>query len=993
MTEQIGDWISNADALHHLEHFHCRQIPLGLGVVRSRTDDYYISLIGEIFERLRVNYEESNDWARLGNAFLQIAGRESSHLDRAGINSAEARLFAGAAFYFGGFPASACLAVRAGDAYIENDVYQACYDFLARPSQVSSNVVASLIAALQEGNQGRIESIRKRIGQLVESSLARGPSQWIPNRLLQFAVDRFATVNLRAVLPDGDSDFWNPLVDSFLDQTPPSWEFFPSQIEAISKGILTSVDTYSLQMPTGSGKTALCETMLFHHLSIKSENVAVVIVPYRSLASELRGSLVRRLGKMGIPCKATYGGTVMIGNDRDTIDEVKALVATPETLTGILSANPSFFKSISLVICDEGHLLDGGSRGILLELLLARLKAKRPIAPRFVFISAIVPNIDEINTWLGGSDATVVKSNYQPSMAEFAVLRKAEGEKTLDLEMHPHKPPPIRYRIEEFLSREDFAFRNPKSGRINIYTFSSVKTRAVASARKALPMGAVAVFASNKRGSQGSVGLAEELLKQLETALDLPTPATHCDSKPVQLAWKYVSEEYGSDWIVARVVESGAVLHHGDIPQETREVLENLLRRGASKFAICTSTLAEGVNLPIRTLVLYSVKRRDKDGSAQDLLERDIKNLVGRAGRAGATTKGLVICANEQQWPIVAPVANQSPGEVVKGALLELVNRIKSALAARSIPLTNDLLEGSPPLFSLTDGVDATLIELAAEEIGESDLLEMATRIADQTFAAAQTEEGNKQVLRNVFRLRSTRIIELRDSGKLSWVRDTGARVRIIPAVEDVLFLLADWQNITVFDFRELIATLFDWARTLTELEDSIRVAYDLKEESKVDNQIEMLKSIVWMWMQGNRFVDISKQHQLPMDDLLRIYTSTISFTLQTIVEQAIAILSKLAESRGLLLSSAARRFPEHLRFGALTETSCILAAEGLRHRRSYVKLGSLLELQELPQESIGVLCTTARDILIRDEDFWKAELGELVYANTILDLEAILDK
>lgn len=170
MTGRIGEWISNADALHHLEQF--RQVPLAVGVVRSRTEDFYISLVGEIFERVRESYQEPSDWARLGNAFLQVAGRDLSELKQAGINPAEARLFAGAAFYFGRFPASACLAVRSGDAYTENVIYEACYDFLARPYSVSSRAIALLVRALRDGNQQQIESLRAQISQRVETTQA-----------------------------------------------------------------------------------------------------------------------------------------------------------------------------------------------------------------------------------------------------------------------------------------------------------------------------------------------------------------------------------------------------------------------------------------------------------------------------------------------------------------------------------------------------------------------------------------------------------------------------------------------------------------------------------------------------------------------------------------------------------------------------------------------------------------------------------------------------
>jgi hypothetical protein len=71
----------------------------------------------------------------------------------------------------------------------------------------------------------------------------------------------------------------------------------------------------------------------------------------------------------------------------------------------------------------EGHLLDQAGRGVVLELLLARLLAREEGRPRTVFVSAIVPNIEEINAWLGGSAQSVVRSDFWPAEAEYAVLR------------------------------------------------------------------------------------------------------------------------------------------------------------------------------------------------------------------------------------------------------------------------------------------------------------------------------------------------------------------------------------------------------------------------------------------------------------------------------------------------------------------------------------------------------------------------------------------
>ena len=108
--------------------------------------------------------------------------------------------------------------------------------------------------------------------------------------------------------------------------------------------------------------------------------------------------------------------------------------------------------------------------------------------------------------------------------------------------------------------------------------------------------------------------MAEEIVEQLKQPLPLPNPAEFADLEALSPIGEYLTREYGETWIGTRAVKAGVVLHHGDIPQEAREILEALVRDQSVKLVVCTSTLAEGVNLPIRTLVLYSVQRRQMSG-------------------------------------------------------------------------------------------------------------------------------------------------------------------------------------------------------------------------------------------------------------------------------------------------------------------------------------------------------------------------------------------
>ena len=501
-------------------------------------------------------------------------------------------------------------------------------------------------------------------------------------------------------------------------------------------------------------------------------------------------------------------------------------------------------------------------------------------------------------------------------------------------------------------------------------------------------MGAVAIFSPNKRGDQGAIGLAGELIAQMERGLPLPEPGAFANGPNIARARKYLEDEYGHDWVGARVLQIGAVLHHGDIPQETREVLEALLRRGDVHLAICTSTLAEGVNLPIRTLVLYSVQRRRPSGRPENLRARDIKNLVGRAGRPGSATKGLVICANPDQWSVVEPAARQMPGEEVRGALRSLITWLVKALAVQNLTLSNEVLESSPVAHALIDGVDSALVDLASEEIGEDELVRLAVQVADDTFASRQaTLESSRELLRDVFELRARRIVQVRARGRLAWIRDTGTRIRMLDSVEkDLLHQRDAWDDIDDPIERGFVGTMLEWAWKQSDLREAVRDAYRLKEGVGTDSVRRQFEEIVDLWLAGRPFAEISGAVKVPIDDLLGVYTGAVAFVLQTLAEQATALLERLVESQGRELSEAVRHFPEHLRFGVPTVGARMLAAHGLRHRRAAVGLGALIPVQG-SWEDRRTLFRTVRRRLEDDRGGWEERLGALVVERTLQDL------
>ena len=208
MREILSTWISAADAIRQFEHFKIPQQLLELSYVRTRSDDYYISLVGELFDKMRVGFDDPKDWAKLGNAISQLAPRDGERpIQPDGISHMQVFLYAAASFYFGGFPASAYLTLKQRDFEMPSEPWAACFDLLSRPIKFRSRTCASLLEGLSAGRMDMLAALTRDVKAAELKALQIGPQDWIPLRLLGALLDRFNKTNLRVVLPEGGTAF------------------------------------------------------------------------------------------------------------------------------------------------------------------------------------------------------------------------------------------------------------------------------------------------------------------------------------------------------------------------------------------------------------------------------------------------------------------------------------------------------------------------------------------------------------------------------------------------------------------------------------------------------------------------------------------------------------------------------------------------------------------------------------------------------------------
>jgi hypothetical protein len=316
-----------------------------------------------------------------------------------------------------------------------------------------------------------------------------------------------------------------------------------------------------------------------------------------------------------------------------------------------------------------------------------------------------------------------------------------------------------------------------------------------------------------------------------------------------------------------------------------------------------------------------------------------------------------------------------------------LIVALEEHLRTTGIVLSNQFLEAQSASHSLIDGVDATLIELMAEEIGDADFVRLAADLSDHTFAAQQLPAAAVVTLRTVFELRAQRLIGLRVDGKIAWLQDTGAKVRLLDFVEQTLLpSRVNWTAAVDPVADELLTAILDWAWQDRELKSDVRVAFRLEDSQNTEHAKSRFFEIVRKWVHGATFAEIAGSTRMEVDDVLGIHTRAVTYSLQTLVEQGISLLARLLLERGIEVNEGVTALVEHLKFGTPSRIGVLLANGGVRHRKAFVELGNAMQALTTPITAANAR-TFARRSLEAHSGAWRDALGEFVFSNTLTDV------
>lgn len=383
-----------------------------------------------------------------------------------------------------------------------------------------------------------------------------------------------------------------------------------------------------IQLPTGVGKTKSIELIIWTMFLTNRGCKALIVAPLRSLCNEITYDMRRVFPKevtinqfsdiLEDDCKG-----ILLGNAKRQV-----LISTPEKLQYIFRHDKEYISAMDLFIFDEGHMFDDPSRGALYELLLTDIKMRLNDMQQLVLMSAVLPNANEIVKWLFGDAGRLAydeKIKSTPKIIGFT-----------DKNHHVHY-----YTQNE---QEDFFVP---------HTYTTQKLNLLGKERKErfFPEGSqdIALYYTNVLCTNGGVAIyfsqRRSIPKFFERIEDLSNRGYRlnkiygtADTEEIVKFQKLYKEYYGEDSVYTRNIKCGILPHYASIPNGIKVATEYAFKRGTIKAIACTSTLAQGVNIPIKYLLITSM-----NSSGSQMTVRNFQNLVGRAGRSGVYTEGDII--------------------------------------------------------------------------------------------------------------------------------------------------------------------------------------------------------------------------------------------------------------------------------------------------------------------------------------------------------------
>ena len=362
-------------------------------------------------------------------------------------------------------------------------------------------------------------------------------------------------------------------------------ELYPPQAECVEHGMLAGKNLL-VAIPTASGKTLIAEMAM--HLHIASGGKCLYIVHLKALASEKYDEFGNKGVRVGI-------ATGDFDRRDDMLGRNDIIVATSEKVDSLLRNSARWISDITLLVIDEIHLIDSDDRGPTLEVVIAKMRCRNP-AMQVIGLSATIGNPESLAGWL---DAGLVTSSWRP----------------VDLRQGVFCNNSIHFRNGERAVKQ--VSRNFDDINLCLDTIAEG--------------GQCLVFVSSRRNAEAFAKRAAAAIKS--------------DDRALTAYAEKLSSGAGTEMVktLAACVAKGAAFHHAGLSRVERSVVEEGFRKGVIKCISYTPTLAAGLNLPARRVIIRDYLRFSAGEGMQPIPVSEYHQMAGRAGRPGLDPYGEAV--------------------------------------------------------------------------------------------------------------------------------------------------------------------------------------------------------------------------------------------------------------------------------------------------------------------------------------------------------------
>jgi superfamily II DNA/RNA helicase len=781
--------------------------------------------------------------------------------------------------------------------------------------------------------------------------------------------------------------------DSFIK------ELWPAQ-HLLGKADVLKGESAIVQMPTSAGKTKATELILRSAFLAERVSLAIIIAPFRALCHEIKNSLVEafhneptKVDELSDALQTDFEIAELLGHQQ-------ILVVTPEKLLYVLRHAPELAAHIGLLVFDEGHQFDSGTRGITYELLLTSLRSMIPAGTQKVLISAVISNAEAVGEWLNGEPNVVEGTTLIPTFRSVGFaswldqLGRIEYVDSRDAEQG-----------EFFVPRVIERFNLGRKKRERTDRFFPEKTDGQAIALylglKLVPNGSIALFCGRK---STAASVCEKAVDIIERGAPVALPSDFSDAQEVERLTHLHVENLGADAPASQSAAHGIFSHHGNTPHGIRLAVEHAMRDDLVRFVVCTSTLAQGVNLPIRYLIVTSVYQ-----GMERIKVRDFHNLIGRAGRAGMHTEGSILFADpviydkrkarndKWRWDQVKELLEPRNSEPCISNLLSIFDPIKSddekyTITMEALDFAKAYIDDPAEVAKLAAGIAAqhgdknfsrdgverqvawriSLIcavesfllshwDESEDGLSEADV----TRLAEGTLAFFLADDQKKEHIRELFQLLAGNIsANITDPARRKIYGRTLYGIQDAQAIEGWVQSNAD-SLLSIVDETEALDLA--WPLLTRHINSGVFTKFD---------KPEVLKEIAHGWISGKPFSDLLKiirkrkakmiwgtrRREFKIDHVVDVCEGTLAYDGALVVGAVTEFIETLDQDGTGDLINHLQLFQKRLKYGLPTETTIALYELGFSDRVIAQDLAASLNLAATQKKDLVKALKRDRD-------------------------------